>query len=220
MLRPAACASCAAALIAGSLAAAEPYQVDGGCRHQGGKTVVRTKSARVFTRNHVRFQNYFGTAAFGCASRSAQRVFLVEDEDPFYLSHWALAGKYVAYQYDECPAGCSQELDVVNLRTAGIWRRSATTWSELVSSHDLTFGVSVYTLALNARGSIVWTAGHCDVDAEPCPAGQLTVEVLSDGHLGRQRLDAGHDVVPGSLLLRGAVATWTDAGVSRSASID
>ena len=208
----------AAALVFAVTAEARPHTVPGGCRHRPGRTILTSGRARVFEIGNVHYNHDIVTVAYGCASRSGRRVLLEQDTDPFHLSRFALSGHFVAYQSAECPAGCATELFVVNLRTGHVHHETTATRSDVVAQQQLAFGVLADELLVNRRGSIAWTAGVCDVDENPCT--QTTEEVWGLGLLGMHRLDAGHAVAPDSLTLKGPVATWTDAGVARSARID
>lgn len=179
-----------------------------GCRSLRGTTLASTRYGRVFERRGMDDFGDHVPLLYGCLYRANRPIALEEDSDPIAISNVTMAGRFVAYEFDECPAGCDYELASVNLATGNVRRRG---YGEAIS------------LLVNARGSIVWSAKSCDVSVEfsfSCPHGHARVEIGAAGHRGLQDLDAGAAVDGTSLELKGSVASWLDAGLQRSARID
>jgi hypothetical protein len=177
-----------------------------GCRSVRGTTLASTRYGRVFERRGVDDFGDHVPLLYGCLYRTNRPIALEEDSDPITISNVTMAGRFVAYEFDDCPAGCDFELASVNLATGDVRRRG---YGEAIS------------LLVNTRGSIAWSAKSCDVAVQfSCPFGHALVAIGSDGHRGLQDLDEGAAVDGTSLELRGSVASWFDAGVQRSAPVD
>ena len=80
-------------------------------------------------------------------------------------------------------------------------------------------------LKLRRTGSLAWIVRRTPIDIPlapyPRPAdGRPDFQVRKADRRGEALLDAGYDIVPGSLRLSGATLSWLKGGTTHSAVID
>jgi hypothetical protein len=176
------------------------------CSRKGSTTVVSTKSVRVY-----KVKNGDGGANLvGCLRSDNKRQQLAHGYDDGLVTsgkfgHVTVAGHFVAWEftaYDisckaDCPPGYnpySIDLSIRDLRT----RKTTHVNGDVAPKGKL---------VLTKGGSIAWTQDT-----------QTDVEVDAFDAAGRRQLDHGQ-IPPGSLTLKGKIASWTNAGTPHSATL-
>ena len=202
----------AAAIAAAALTAASsaPASAATPCATRGSKTVVATKTARVFK---VRVRPRIGAAFsryYGCLFSRNRRFRFAEDDFPEQSgwSHIRLAGAYVAYAWHGSCAACDRaprHVVVQSLRSGRFVTRLA------ISSEDTAEDRTVTDLELRPTGSVAWINR---VGAGPAH------EVQARDGAGARLLDSGPGIDPLSLALGGSTLYWTKAGVAASARLE
>jgi hypothetical protein len=176
------------------------------CSRKGSTTVKATKSVRVYRVNN----NQGGQSLIGCLRSDDKRQVLARGYDDGYVlsgdfAHVKVAGRFVAWEFTDtdisCKAACppGYNPDVVRLHIRDLRERK----TEHVDGNVASKG----RLVLTKGGSIAWTQ-----------QGANDVEVDAFDSAGRRQLDHGQ-IPPGSLRLEGKVASWTNAGAPRSATL-
>jgi hypothetical protein len=179
----------------------------------GGKTVVKTSTARVWgvtPKSGI-------TRYYGCASRVG-RVIRLDPPRGQLIAHKPkvkIAGRAVAYEamsFDLKPF----RVYVRSLRTGRVIH-SAT--SNKRASSDGHTG-PVQRLVLKRNGSVAWSTSSDCICEGIAPSGY---EVHAIGKTNRRRvLDSGRDVDPASLALvaRGTQVTWMNGAVAHTVTLN
>ena len=177
------------------------------CSPAASRTLVATKEARVFEKRarHPRTRSVTRRVAYGCLRRVGRAFPLGERVSPGerWTYEFRLAGRFVGYAADDCPAGCASAVLVVDLRTGRRVRRAAPTDLEPTAG-------GVTDLELARTGSVAWIARSLP-NPEP-QVRKLDAE-------GPALLDAGPGVDPASLALSGSTLYWAKAGMPFSAPL-
>jgi hypothetical protein len=176
------------------------------CSRKGSATVKATKLVRVYQVKN----NDGGHNLIGCLRSDNKRQLLAHGYDDGLVTsgdfgHVTVAGHFVAWEftaYDisckaDCPPGydpTSVHLSIRDLRK----RKTAHANGDVASKGKL---------VLTTGGSIAWTQQAAS-----------DVEVDAFDAAGRRQLDHGQ-IPPGSLTLKGKIASWTNAGVPKSATL-
>ena len=175
------------------------------CSRTGSKTVVSTKSVRVYK---VKNQDG-GFNLIGCLRSDNKRQTLAHGYDDIETSgsfdRVKVAGRFVAWQftaYDvSCKAACPPGYDPYSIHfTIRDLRKHKTV---MVDGHVAPKG----RLVLTTGGAIAWTQDTAS-----------DVEVNAYDAAKRHQLDHG-DIAPDSLTLKGKIASWTNAGQPKSATL-
>jgi hypothetical protein len=185
------------------------------CSSKGSRTVLATKSARIFTKRAIVRPRYHVTRWYGCMYRYDRRFRLATVGEPGIfvtaVRPIRLAGRFVGYSdFYEGPAGGTlADIHVRDLRSGReVFRHQA-------GEPDATDNQGpVQDLELKPNGSIAWIEATKPVS----PQTQLTYRVLERAAGGQAvTLDEGPDVAPRSLAVSASTVYWTRAGVPRSA---
>lgn len=179
-----------------------------------GKTVARTKQARVWVVGKDGLEKYYG-----CASAVGRTIALIGGYDRYIdTPEWTLRlrGPYVAYQTG--PRNIAPYRIVVrDLRTG---RVVASAFANRGRS-DLGISGPIRSVQLGEDGAVAWTASaDCRCEGTDPAAQGWEVHVL---HPGRRARLVGHGaaVEPSSLKLvdGGRAVTWREGGTVRRASL-
>jgi hypothetical protein len=177
------------------------------CKKKSGKTLVKTRKARVFRRQR---------RVYACLSR-ARRVFRLggpgelgfENE----VGNFRLAGRYVAYSQHESQG---LRVKVKELRRGRVVR-------DVKAARVIRLPFEFLTdMELRGNGSVAWIVAARPIDVPlnryAMPTDYLpSYEVGKADRTGRFVLAAGHYIVAGSLALGGATISWRNAGRRYSA---
>jgi hypothetical protein len=177
----------------------------------GGKTVVKTSTARVWgvtPKSGI-------TRYYGCAFAAGRVVRLDPPRGQLiaYKAKVKIAGTAVAYEamsFDLKPF----RVYVRSLRTGRVIH-SAT--SNRRASSDGHTG-PVQRIVLKRNGSVAWTTSSDCICEGAVPSGYEVHAIGTDGK--RRILDSGPEVDPASLALAGARISWKHVGTIRSAGLN
>jgi hypothetical protein len=190
------------------LAAAGPAEAKAAkpCSKNGSTTVRSTKSVRVYKVKN----NQGGFTLVGCLRSDNKRQTLARSYDDNLVTsgdfaHVTVAGHFVAFEftaYDvSCKADCPPGYDPYSIHL------TIRDLRERKTKHVNGDVAPKGRLVLTSGASIAWTQKAAS-----------DVEVDAFDAAGRRQLDHG-DIPPGSLKLKGKVASWTNAGAPKSATL-
>lgn len=199
---------------------AEPAEANHVCRLSGGRTVLGDRNARMVIRAATVRPHYRVSRYYGCRYRTDRFFRLADVGEPGVFNDRVeprrLAGVFAGFAaaYSE-PAGEDRLAYVraVDLRTG----RARVTQQALADAGS-SDSYRVTDLELRYTGGLAWIVERRSFAQGPgIPT--VTYEVHKVDRGGRQRLDAGADVDPASLILSGATVSWRRGGVTRTAVV-
>lgn len=204
--------SCVAAGLAAIARATASTPARSACAHAAGRTLASDREARVFRRS----DHQGGFDLLGCAFDDNRIVVLSQvdcvDQACTYFGNLRLAGRRTAYSLDETSSNSDHAVvEVRDLPSGRTLHRS--TFEPAV---DLGYTGGTTGLVLKRNGSVAWIRATCRPEAPPTSCQYVVLRLDSRG---RSRLDAGPDVVPNSLTLKGSTLSWLDGGERRFASL-
>lgn len=206
--------------VVGGLAARLPAPADAShvCQLSAARTVLGNRNARIVTRAATVRPRYRVTRYYGCRYRTNRFFRLADVGEPGVFNDRVeprrLAGVFAGFAaaYQE-PAG-EEELAyvrAVDLRTGGV-RVSEQAIPDARPSESY----RVTDLELRYTGGLAWIVERRSFAQGP-GSPVTTYEVRKVDRDGRPLLDAGADVDPASLALRGATISWRRGGTTRTA---
>ena len=191
-----------------------------GCRSQRAGTLLRTDTARVFQQLVIDEFTSFVTHVYACLyAIPHRRVDLGRNYDDARVRAPRLAGAFVAYMW-----GALRVLDLNDPNSLRIVDPTP-------GFPKPAWGADLRDLVLKQTGAIAWTVDRYDggelwaLDAaglrviEPGP-NQIPDIWLERDAPGLRLLDSGPDLDLESLALNGSTLTWTNAGTTRTATLD
>ena len=205
----------AVALLAGL--GARPAEARHVCQLSGARTVLGDRNARIVTRRATVAPRYRVTRYYGCRYATNRFFRLADVGEPGLFNDRVdprrLAGVFAGFAgaYQD-PAGEEQLAYVraVDLRTGRVRVRA-----QAIADAESADSYRVTDLELRYTGGLAWIVERRNFGPTPGPP-QITYEVRKVDRAGPRRLDAGTDVDPASLVLRGAMISWRRGGVTRT----
>ena len=186
-----------------------------GCRRQRAATLLRTDAARVFQQYAPWDASSPGssgavTHVYACAfAKPGRRVDLGRNYDDARVELPRLAGALLAYERVGCgPGACGSAIRVLDL-TGGTSR----TVSPTQRSDPESYGVG--DLVLKESGSLAWTVARYAFGGA-----FIAYEAWALDGQGARLLDSSPSLDLVSLTLNGSTLTWTNAGGTRTATLD
>ncbi len=187
-----------------------------GCRRQRATTLLRTDAARVFEQYAPWDASSPGssgavTHVYACAfAKPGRRVDLGRNYDDARVELPRLAGALLAYERVGCgPGACGPAIRVLDLTGD-----TSRTVSPTQRSDPESYGVG--DLVLKESGSLAWTVARYDWIG----GAFIAHEVVGARPPGTQLLDSSPSLDLESLTLNGSTLTWTNAGSTRTATLD
>lgn len=203
-----------ALLAAGSaLVVAPAAQARDRCAYAGARVRTQTKALRLYALSRKNSQDWY----YYICVRSNGRRFRVDNRNyPDSVQYFrnkklfAASGKFVAfalsYYVSEDVAGLS--IVVLNI-TSG--KRT----EYLQDIHHVFSRPGVPSLVLRPTGSAAWVLTPTLLSGDVAPR-----EVRRTASKGDALLDSGAGIAPASLKLSGKTLSWTNAGISRTATLN
>jgi hypothetical protein len=196
------------ALAAASFPSAAPAAKHERCSMKGSRTVLATRTARIFRTNTGELVR---DRIYGCLYSRGRRVRLGFRDcfDQRAAENLAVAGRYAGYSLETCNRGSgTASVAVTDLATG---RRIEE--YEVAQTHVFQ---SVSDLVVTRRGSVAWIEWSADQDARPV----RRIAVRKWEGRGVVTLDEGLDVVRGSLARgRSGNLYWLRAATPRTATL-